>query len=77
MKETMRIKLLTIVDVKEFVKAAMNCPYQIDVCSGRYVVDGKSIIGLFCLDLSNPLIIQIPMTANKNYVKNAFKRWEV
>lgn len=77
MKEVMRIKLSTANDVKEFVNIAMLCPYQIDVKRGRYIVDGKSIMGLFSLNLSEPLTVMIPMTANKNYVKNAFKKWEV
>lgn len=77
MKEVMEIKLSTANDVKEFVNVAMRCPYQIDVKHGRYIVDGKSIMGLFSLNLSEPLTVMIPMTANKNYVKNAFKKWEV
>ena len=77
MKEVMRIKLPTANDVKEFVNIAMLCPYQIDVGSGRYIVDAKSIMGLFSLNLSEPLSVMIPMTANKNYIKNAFKKWEV
>ena len=77
MKEVMRIKLPTANDVKEFVNAAMLCPYQIDVRHGRYIVDAKSIMGLFSLNLSEPLSVMIPMTANKNYIKNAFKKWEV
>ena len=77
MKEVMRIKLSTTNDVKEFVNVAMRCPYQLDVKHGRYIVDGKSIMGLFSLNLSEPLTVMIPMTANKNYVKNAFKKWEV
>ena len=77
MKEVMRIKLSTTNDVKEFVNVAMRCPYQIDVKRGRYIVDGKSIMGLFSLNLSETLTVMIPMTANKNYVKNAFKKWEV
>ena len=77
MKEVMKIKLSTANDVKELVNASMLCPYQIDVKHGRYIVDGKSIMGLFSLNLSEPLTVMIPMTANKNYVKNAFKKWEV
>ena len=77
MKEVMRIKLPTANDVKEFVNVAMRCPYQIDVKRGRYIVDGKSIMGLFSLNLSEPLSILIPMTESKNYVKNVFKKWEV
>ena len=77
MKEVMEIKLPTANDVKEFVNIAMMCPYQLDVKHGRYTVDGKSIMGLFSLNLSEPLSVMIPMTANENYVKNAFKKWEV
>ena len=77
MKEVMRIKLPTANDVKEFVNIAMMCTYQIDVKHGRYIVEGKSIMGLFSLNLSEPLTVMIPMTANKNYIKNAFKKWEV
>ena len=77
MKEVMRIKLPTANDVKEFVNIAMMCPYQLDVKHGRCTVDGKSIMGLFSLNLSEPLSVMIPMTANKNYIKNAFKKWEV
>lgn len=77
MKEVMRIKLPTANDVKEFVNIAMMCPYQLDVKHGRYIVDGKSIMGLFSLNLSEPLSILIPMTESKNYVRNVFKKWEV
>ena len=77
MKEVLKIKLSTTNDVKEFVNVAMRCPYLIDVKRGRYIVDGKSIMGLFSLNLSETLTVMIPMTANKNYIKNAFKKWEV
>lgn len=77
MKEIMKIKLQTINDVKEFVNIAMQCPYHVDVQNGRFIVDGKSIMGLFSLNLSDNLIIKIPMTANKNYIKNALKKWEI
>ena len=77
MKEVMRIKLPTANDVKEFVNIAMMCPYQLDVKHGRYIVDGKSIMGLFSLNLSEPLTVMIPMTENKNYVKKNLKKWEV
>ena len=77
MKEVMKIKLSTANYVKEFASIAMMCPYQLDVKHGRYIVDGKSIMGLFSLNLSEPLSILIPMTESKNYVKNVFKKWEV
>lgn len=46
-------------DVKEFVKIVSNYSYDIDVISGRYVVDAKSIMGLFSLDLSSDLALMV------------------
>lgn len=53
------IKLTTIDDVRKFVTAAnMQCA-DIDVVSGRYVVDAKSILGLFSLDLSKAVEVHV------------------
>ena len=49
------IMLYTINDVKEFVQTVSGYDYDIDLVSGRYAVDAKSIIGIFSLDLSKPL----------------------
>ena len=46
-------------DVRQFVKAANHCACDVDVLSGRYVVDGKSIMGLFSLDLSHPVTVRL------------------
>ena len=42
-------------NVKEFVKIVQDYPYEIDLKSDKYVVDAKSILGIFSLDLSNPI----------------------
>ena len=39
-----QVLLSSVADVKDFVDAASACPSEVDVLSGRYVVDGKSII---------------------------------
>lgn len=58
------VKLTTIDDVRKFVTAAnMQCA-DIDVGSGRYVVDAKSILGLFSLDLSKPVEVTVYGTEN-------------
>jgi phosphotransferase system HPr-like phosphotransfer protein len=49
------IKLLSINDVKNFVNAACAADFDIDLVSGRYIVDAKSIMGIFSLDLSKPI----------------------
>lgn len=55
----LKIKLAAIDDVKNFVNIATRFNCEIDVVSGRYVVDAKSIMGLFSLDLSRPLLLKI------------------
>lgn len=49
------IQLLEISDVKEFVSTITKFPEDVDMISGRYVIDAKSIMGIFGLDLSKPL----------------------
>ncbi len=51
----MKIALTTINDVKNFVDTVSRCDFAIDLSSGRYTVDGKSIMGIFSLDLSKPI----------------------
>lgn len=57
--KTVRIKLSTIVDVRDFVNAVVSFGGDVDLSSGRYVVDGKSIMGIFSLDLLNPIDMTI------------------
>ena len=54
MKET-AIRLATIADVRDFVNIVASFDGDIDLISGRYVVDGKSIMGIFSLDLLSPI----------------------
>jgi phosphocarrier protein HPr len=55
----MTITLPTVQDVKTFVQAASKVSSDIDIVSGRYKIDGKSIMGMFSLDLSKPLAVEI------------------
>ncbi len=52
---TIKIRLLTINDVKDFVTATNFCRYDIDLISGRYTVDGKSLMGIFSIVPSEDL----------------------
>ena len=45
--------------VKSFVNIANRYPYDIDLRVGRHVVDGKSILGIFSLDLSKPITLEV------------------
>ena len=53
------IFLKTIIDVKNFVNAINDFDFDVDLVSGRYVVDAKSIMGIFSLDLSKPITLRV------------------
>lgn len=53
------VMLTSVADVKVFVDAATVYPYDVDVLAGRYVVNGKSIMGLFSIDLSRPVTVRL------------------
>ena len=53
------IMLKTINDVKAFVNSVVKCDFDVDLTSGRYTVDAKSIMGIFSLDLSKPLTMEV------------------
>ena len=52
---TVKIRLVTIADLYNFVSVAGKYDFDIELKSGRYTVDGKSIMGMFCLDLREEL----------------------
>lgn len=49
------IKLSSIEDVRNFVNIVSKYEIDIDLSSGRYIVDAKSIMGIFSLDLLKPI----------------------
>jgi phosphotransferase system HPr-like phosphotransfer protein len=57
--KTASILLGTINDVKEFVNIVTGYDFDADLVSGRYAVDAKSIMGIFSLDLSKPITLNI------------------
>lgn len=53
------INLSSINDVKDFVNLVNRYEFDVDLSSGRYTVDAKSIMGIFSLDLSKPIGIEV------------------
>jgi phosphotransferase system HPr-like phosphotransfer protein len=53
------IMLSNINDVKLFVNTVSRFDFDVDLISGRYVVDAKSIMGIFSLDLSSPIDMEV------------------
>lgn len=59
MMKTVQISLNSIDKVKSFVNDITKFDNDFDLVSGRYVIDAKSIMGIFSLDLSKPIDLNI------------------
>jgi phosphotransferase system HPr-like phosphotransfer protein len=57
--KTVNVRLSSIEAVRDFVEAVRKYDSEIDLSSGRYVVDSKSIMGIFSLDLMKPITMTI------------------
>ena len=57
--KTVQISLNSIDKVKSFVNEITKYDNDFDLVSGRYVIDAKSIMGIFSLDLSEPIDLNI------------------
>ena len=53
------IQLTQVSQVRDFVNLTVKYPFDIDLVSGRYTVDAKSLLGIYSLDLSTPLKVVI------------------
>jgi len=53
------IKLSFAEEVKTFVNIVNRYDYDMDLRAGRHVVDAKSILGIFSLDLSRPIALEV------------------
>ena len=62
--KTVSISLNSIDKVKAFVNDISKYDFDFDLVSGRYVIDAKSIMGIFSLDLSKPIDLNIHADSN-------------
>ena len=53
------VKLSLVENVNTFVNIVSRYPFDMDLRAGRHVVDAKSILGIFSLDLSKPINLEI------------------
>ena len=58
MKSVM-IRLSLVENVNNFVNIVTRYPFEMDLRAGRHVVDAKSILGIFSLDLSKPIALEV------------------
>ena len=68
-----KIKLDSINAVKDFVSIVMLYDFDIDLVSGRYAVDAKSIMGIFSLDLSKPIELKAHTDEPGDFAKDIEK----
>ena len=69
--KTVQISLNSIDKVKSFVNNVTKFDNDFDLVSGRYVIDAKSIMGIFSLDLSKPIDLNIHAEDNMDEVLKA------
>ncbi|MCI6676874.1 MAG: HPr family phosphocarrier protein [Clostridiales bacterium] len=70
---TVKISLNSIDKVKSFVNDLTKFDYDFDLVSGRYVIDAKSIMGIFSLDLSKPIDLNIHVEDDIDTVLDTLK----
>ena len=58
MRKQRKIKLTTIMDVKEFVTVAGECDFDVNIFYNHIIVDAKSVLGVLSLDLSKVLTVE-------------------
>jgi phosphotransferase system HPr-like phosphotransfer protein len=75
--KTVQISLNSIDKVKSFVNTITQFEYDFDLVSGRYVIDAKSIMGIFSLDLSKPIDLNIHADGEGADILDALKEYIV
>ena len=75
--KTVTISLNSIDKVKAFVNDITKFDSDFDLVSGRYVIDAKSILGIFSLDLSKPIDLNIHSEDDVNAILDVLKPYLV
>ena len=75
--KTIQISLNSIDKVKAFVNDITKFDNDFDLVSGRYVIDAKSIMGIFSLDLSKPIDLSIHAEENLNEILELLKPYMI
>ena len=75
--KTVKVSLNSIDKVKAFVNDVTKFDSDFDLVSGRYVIDAKSIMGIFSLDLSKPIDLHIHAEENLDEILKTLKPYIV
>lgn len=74
--KSFKVMLSSIVDVQNFVNLVNEFEFDVDLVSGRYVIDAKSLMGIFSLDLSKPVIMRV-YSENTEELENKLREFIV
>lgn len=73
----MYVSLGTIENVKNFVTKITEFEEDFDLIQGKYVIDAKSVLGIFSIDLSKPVLLRINAEGDRlEQIKKAVKEFE-
>ena len=75
--KTVKISLNSIDAVKSFVNTVTKYESDFDLVSGRYVIDAKSIMGIFSLDLSKPIELNIHSEEQLDEIMDSLKQFVI
>ena len=75
--KTVQISLNSIDKVKSYVNDITKFDYDVDLVSGRYVIDAKSIMGIFSLDISKQIDLNIHAEDNIDAVLDVLKPYMI
>lgn len=73
----MLVNLNSVEKVTEFVATTSKFEEEIDLVSGRFVIDAKSLMGIFSLDLSKPMRVDVVGTEISETMRKQLQRFEV
>ena len=71
--KTVQVSLNSIDKIKSFVNSITQFDFDFDLISGRYVIDAKSIMGIFSLDISKPIDLIVHTDADDEDILAALK----
>ena len=74
--KTVTINLGSIDKVKSFVNDITKFDSDFDIVSGRYVIDAKSIMGIFSLDLSKPIDLNIHSETDLDEILSVLEKYK-
>ena len=76
--KSLKININSIDKVKSFVQVITKYDNDFDLVAGRYVIDAKSIMGIFSLDLSKPVEFVVNLDGEeKEKVESLFAKYKV